>query len=435
MAMLSLPVFAANSDSSSTSQNTTTGSVTQTSESNASPANTDTGTSEPDATPNGSGVSASSESNASSETPGAETSEPGTTPNESGISALENNASLGDTNAGTSGPGTVVNESTVIVSESGEDFVIYDDSGYNVVTQTNTPMCNVETLGICSGPITLVAYFEPMQYSCPAGQYLNVQRLKCEECLAGSYCPGFENVDYNGEDFGITKCPEGFDLSVNGATTAEQCYREAVVPCTELNPYRNGHGSAVYRAESGKSSCKYYYGAESVCIPDDETACQITNVNCDEDYEQKTIEGELWCVITVKTCEPGKYLPEGAKECVVCPENSYCSGGKYKIAREYDQGIEQCESELKSPAGASSINDCGHILRIEPDTKLYLHADKRTSPTLVVSISGVKWYADITSVEEFGIKTISANTTDIWHVNIDGKEYTVHDGTVFNNGN
>ena len=44
------------------------------------------------------------------------------------------------------------------------------------------------------------------KYTCQAGTYLS--GTSCVTCIAGSYCPGVTDQEYNGSDVGIIKCPE-----------------------------------------------------------------------------------------------------------------------------------------------------------------------------------------------------------------------------------
>lgn len=54
---------------------------------------------------------------------------------------------------------------------------------------------------------------------------------------------------------------------------------------------------------------------------------------------------------------------------------------------------------------------------------LILCSQKRTSPSYVVEIDGVKWYADMSNARI----PISSRTTDVWHVIYDNKDYSIHE--------
>lgn len=125
-------------------------------------------------------------------------------------------------------------------------------------------------------------------------------------------------------------------------------------------------------------------------------------------------------------CAAGEYVPLGGTQCVTCLADNYCTGGTL-----YEEGpasaafgITGCGG-LKSPSGSHSVNDCGHILHIGDSSTLFLHADRQTTPSLVVDIDGTQFFADTTPVSE-GIKTISAGDTKTLRLLYQGQEYTVH---------
>ena len=167
-------------------------------------------------------------------------------------------------------------------------------------------------------------------------------------------------------------------------------------------------------------------------------SCEIASLNCDEGYMQQEVDGELKCVNAVNiVCAAGTYLKKGESECTTCPENSYCAGsgdGGFNVSATEDQGIATCTAPLKSPRGATSLNDCGYILRVgdNPADKLYLHADKRTSPSLAVRIpndvtNNEVWYADMTELTTpDAAKTLNDASNKKFHVMVGDKEYTVH---------
>ncbi len=70
-----------------------------------------------------------------------------------------------------------------------------------------------------SVPEKLYACRTAKKFSCEAGTYLPMGKTTCDICLAGSYCPGVQNVTYNeSKDGGIYSCPEHF-TSDPGATS------------------------------------------------------------------------------------------------------------------------------------------------------------------------------------------------------------------------
>lgn len=215
-------------------------------------------------------------------------------------------------------------------------------------------------------------------------------------------------------------CPDGY-MGEDTESDAD-CYKEVSVACSTINPYE--HGTATYRNTS--ATCRQYYGNESVnnCESVPDSTCAVTGLTCNDGYTLISENGRLGCTQAFVECEAGTYLPANANECVVCTEDNYCLGGLYTPYQSNAQGITPCESGLKSPAGSQKAADCGYILHVGDD-KLYLHADKNTSPSLVVEVEGQKWYGDATPVAN-GKKTISDDTNKTMHMEYKGTEYTVH---------
>ncbi len=70
-----------------------------------------------------------------------------------------------------------------------------------------------------------------------------------------------------------------------------------------------------------------------------------------------------------------------------CPENHYT----------IDTVCTACPSGTYSPAGATKLAQCGHILHIgnNSNDKIYLSGDKTTVPALHVNFDGKTWYANM----------------------------------------
>ena len=139
-----------------------------------------------------------------------------------------------------------------------------------------------------------------------------------------------------------------------------------------------------------------------------------------------------WVAVEQVTCKAGYYLPAHtgtAADCTICPENHYCVGGTFDAYASADQGIDPCTNAgtggYKSPMGSTMANDCGVILHVD-GAKLYLHADKATTPSFVTEVNGKKWYGNMTLVTNTCEKTMSPDTTKTMHVDRDTGEYTVH---------
>ncbi len=286
---------------------------------------------------------------------------------------------------------------------------------------TSESKCDMSTLGVAEGGVTLKATWNVRTYNCDPGYYLKSQVGECTICPYGSYCEGIEDVVYDYENHGAKSCPIGW-TSDKGTASEAGCYQMATVMCSEQNPYTYGHGSAVYA--NSQTVCKIYYGTED-CIVENSQACVILSLNCDAGYRQETVDGVLQCVSSTVECATGTYLPKNSKTCAVCPGDAYCPGGSYEVLNATDQGANACATGLKAPRGARSENDCGRVLHVGDDI-LHLHKDKRTEHSLIVKVDGVNYYADATPITE-GVKTINPESTETLRIKIDGVEYSVHE--------
>ena len=101
------------------------------------------------------------------------------------------------------------------------------------------------------------------------------------------------------------------------------------------------------------------------------------------------------------------------------------------VSATEDQGITGvCSGKLKSPYGSTSEDDCGYVLHFGDGAgdKLYLHATKRTSPSLAVQIDGQVWYADMTELNDSDDAKVLYKdySNKKLHAVVNGQEYTVH---------
>lgn len=302
-----------------------------------------------------------------------------------------------------------------------------------------TQKCDYSTIGSYGGntaDVWLRAVWEPHKYSCGAGYYLKVtpDSAACAECLPDYYCPSFSNVPFNEDesDYNLNSCPEGYTKSDAGATAKSDCYKMVAVSCAEKNPYTYGNGSAVYKNE--QIWCKQYYGSNSGCQLNKPDDCKIERLACASGFIQEEINGELRCMTSNVVCAAGKYLKKGERDCSICPENSFCAGSGdegFLVSATEDQGITGvCSGKLKSPYGSTSEDDCGYVLHFGDGAgdKLYLHAKKRTSPSLAVQIDGQVWYADMTELNDSDDAKVLYKdySNKKLHAVVNGQEYTVH---------
>jgi hypothetical protein len=119
-------------------------------------------------------------------------------------------------------------------------------------------------------------------------------------------------------------------------------------------------------------------------------------------------------------------MPMNTDGCVVCPENSYCSGGTYRFNETVNQGIASCPNNLYSPVGSSSIDQCGRILHVGDDI-VYLRNMKRTTPSLNIKVGDNIYYANITSTPTF----MNIDSTHYFKASFGGNEYYICDDTTY----
>jgi hypothetical protein len=120
-----------------------------------------------------------------------------------------------------------------------------------------------------------------------------------------------------------------------------------------------------------------------------------------------------------KICNPGNYCTGGTACFAKCAANTYSGSGQGSCTA--------CPSGLKSPVGSSSSTLCGKILHYG-NNFIYLLTSKRTSPSLVVNISGTKYYGNMqpTNPNDSYINSI--------RIRSDGVVYDVYDDAGTNMG-
>ena len=124
-------------------------------------------------------------------------------------------------------------------------------------------------------------------------------------------------------------------------------------------------------------------------------------------------------------CATGYYLPADAIDCVVCPENSYCSGGTYTFNETVTQGIESCPNNWYSPSGMSSVAQCGRILHVGDDV-VYLRNVKKTTPSLNIKVGNDIFYGNMTTNDV----VMHNGATHRLKIRFNDTTYSVYDDTV-----
>lgn len=80
-------------------------------------------------------------------------------------------------------------------------------------------------------------------------------------------------------------CPTGFTSDGEYAESIDDCYKISTVNCSDVNPYTFEHARDIIYGNSahGVAPCKTYYDTEN-CVLDDENACVITGLTCENGY-------------------------------------------------------------------------------------------------------------------------------------------------------
>ena len=129
-----------------------------------------------------------------------------------------------------------------------------------------------------------------------------------------------------------------------------------------------------------------------------------------------------------RTCNPGYYMPANTDGCVVCPVNSYCTGGTYTFNETVPQGIVACATGLQSPMGMWESDQCGRVLHIDNDV-IYLRATKKTTHAVHFDFNNdnvADYFANMTTVDV----PMHAGSTHKLKVELGGQVYFVYDDTV-----
>ena len=130
----------------------------------------------------------------------------------------------------------------------------------------------------------------------------------------------------------------------------------------------------------------------------------------------------------VYTCRPGYYLPTGATECAICPENHWCPGGAYTYSETATTGIHECPTGLVAPVGMYESGACGKILHIG-DATMYLRQQQKTTPALKIDINndGVPDFFGNATTSDTPINNKTQHKLQVMY---NGKIMSIYDDTI-----
>ena len=281
-------------------------------------------------------------------------------------------------------------------------------------TAASESACNTNCPSKCA---TNIAQYEDMRtglftgianmctapkYTCPAGQYLNVD--ECKLCEVGHWCPG-GTWYFNEEIQGRNDCQPTYSTSSEGSSAVSACH--CITDTFDLRGETDTDGNSHtvdganyqvvfdYGKLSGTSACLDYKKGSKGTNDPDATAepgdaegkycwCKMTfpvdgywtfnyeaandgacSRNCPEYCANYTKTQEqlrtgvflnqynTTCMPEPVTCNPGYYLPQNSDVCAICIANKYCEGGTFVVSTTQDQGIKDCPTNSYSAAGAS----------------------------------------------------------------------------------
>ena len=131
-----------------------------------------------------------------------------------------------------------------------------------------------------NGSLTWVAIWRKY---CSAGTYWNATDRACATCVSGNYCSSVTVFSYNsGSNLGLTQCPSGYTSS-QGRGSVYSCYKtNGSLRCNAWDD-RTISPLATLTYANNSSSCFYYYGSSSICVPAP-GACDVTGASCDSGY-------------------------------------------------------------------------------------------------------------------------------------------------------
>lgn len=221
----------------------------------------------------------------------------------------------------------------------------------------------------------------------------------------------------------LTSIPENLFASIQ--ETGKTSFKGTFYNCTSLSGYIPPSLFAGLVAKGSPDASNLMIGIFSGTNL--ATTCPTGTVQFITGYEQYW-DGHVSCVDENLVCNSGEYFPAHWYECKICPENNYCAGGTYTFNETVTQGIESCPNSWYSPAGSSSVAQCGRILHVG-DNVVYLRSGKKTTPSLNFDLDNdgtPDFFSNMTTADV----PMNINTKRKLKINYNGQTYSAYDDTV-----
>ncbi len=147
-------------------------------------------------------------------------------------------------------------------------------------------MCRIGALGTDNtdngSPVKFKARWEPNQYTCVPGYYLDHLTATCLTCTQNYYCHGGTYTFDDTKDVGLYSCSEGtliYPYSDAGSDDSSMCYNSGTATCAELNLTK---GTAIYRTSG---SVQYrVYALNGAAVTNTIGDCAIVSLTCNDGY-------------------------------------------------------------------------------------------------------------------------------------------------------
>lgn len=154
-------------------------------------------------------------------------------------------------------------------------------------------MCRIGALGTDNtdngSPVKFKARWEPNQYTCVPGYYLDHLTATCLPCTVNNFCEGGTFIYDDTKDAGLTSCSEYTEnkhpYSDTMSSTPTLCYKTGTDSCSIINKLKNYDGvNTIQYATSGNSVSYRTYYPDAFPASASIGACEITSLTCKNGY-------------------------------------------------------------------------------------------------------------------------------------------------------